>query len=631
MKKKHITYHIYLMILLLASLSSCSDKNNNPDIDDYEYITLLPSIGQERVFGNSFETNDAIGVFVVPFLEDNTTPGAIDQSEYAPNTEFIFNGNTWNTASGNRIHWPDATRQIELYAYYPYDSNLSTANARDYAFTVNEDQQTKVGYENSDFLWVKSPAVSPTRNPIDLVFSHILSKIRINVKSELDEIVELIPRASVTIINTKHSAAIDLANGNVTIDNLSEGEGILSFSHASPATDYLLSTEAILIPQTAGAGIPLLRIEIPGYGVRYTYSPTEDILFEKGKERTFNITITQFGISVSVGEITDWQESEIIEGEIGKPIPKVLDLRTIDWNSSLVQYIYDNGVQIGQITREYLFKTGTVDAQAIVIYAMGDDGQIDQTTGFVAQVMNRTRNAITNIYEPNTANIHGGTVTWATGNMMNTYTVGNRPLFNKVEISGTGIIPVADTAINSLNIRPYRLTDIDGNNYSIVKISSQYWMAENLKTENYRDGSDLIYSYYNNDIANKTIYGALYTWGAAVDSRNIAPEGWSVPVNDMFISVYRYLTPDAGRKLKANILWSNLNYNDNVTGFNGLPGGRKTDTGEFNQMYNYGQWWSATSTSTTNAYRLYLDYGNNAMHNADLSKNYTQSIRLIRD
>lgn len=631
MKKNSITYSIYLMILLWVALPSCSDKNNSPDIDDNEYITLLPSIGPERVFGNSFETNDAIGVFVVPFLEDNTTPGAIDQSEYAPNTEFIFNGSTWNTASGNRIYWPDDTRQVELYAYYPYDTALSTANAREYAFSVKEDQQTKTAYEYSDFLWAKSPAVSPTRDPIDLVFSHIMSKIRINVNSELEEILEQVPQASVTIINTKQSAAIDLATGNVTVNNLSEGDGVLAFSHPTSAPDYLLSTEAILIPQTAGAGIPLLRIEMPGNGVRYTYTPTTDIIFEKGKERTFNITITQLGLSVSVGDITEWQESEIIEGEIGKPIPRVLDMRTVDWNSSLVQNIYYNGVQIGQICREYLFKTGTVDAQAIVIYNMGPDGEIDQTTGFVAQVMNRTRNTITNIYEPNTADIHGGTVTWTTGNMMNTYTAGNQPLFNKVEISEAGITPVADNAITSLNIRPYYLTDIDGNNYSIVKISSQYWMAENLKTEHYRDGSDLIYSYYNNDIANKAIYGALYTWDTAVDSRNIAPEGWSVPVNDMFISVYRYLTPDAGRKLKGNTLWSNLNYNDNVTGFNALPGGRKTNTGEFNQMYNYGQWWSSTSTSTTNAYRLYLDYGNNAMHNNDLSKSYTQSIRLIRD
>ncbi|MDU1889925.1 MAG: fimbrillin family protein [Dysgonomonas sp.] len=626
---RHITFAI---ILLLSAFTGCS-TDGDIDEEDNRFITIFPYIGQNlnKVNGNSFETGDAIGVFVVPFDENNTIPGNISESDYAPNIKFIYNGSSWNTSSGDKIYWPSPARNVDLYAYYPYDQELSNNNSQEYYFSIKPDQQTKTNYEYSDFLWAKTPSVSPTREPVDLSFTHTMSKIRINVKSEISGINEQLKDGTVTVVNTRQSAGINLADGSNSVDNLSDRAEIATFKHSSPATDYYLSAEAILIPQTITSGLPLIRIDIPANSTRYTYTPSSDLIFEKGKERTFNITITEFGLSVTVGAIADWQESEIIDGEIGKPIPKVLNMDEIDWNASLVQKIYDNGVQIGQICKEYLFKSNTIDAQAIVVYRMGNEGQIDQSTGFVAQVMNRTRNAVTNIYEPNTANIHGGTVSWASENQMASYTAGTQSLFTKVEISDTETSAAASNAITTLNIVPDKLTDIDGNSYSIVKISSQYWMAENLKTEHYSDGTSLIYYYYNDNISNKEIFGGLYNWNTTVDSRKISPSGWSVPENNMFISLYSYLTPDAGRKLKSNILWNNLSYNDNVTGFNGLPAGRRTNTGTYNEIYYYGQWWSTTATSTSDAYRLYLDYGNNAMHNATLNKNYTQSIRLIRD
>ena len=80
------------------------------------------------------------------------------------------------------------------------------------------------------------------------------------------------------------------------------------------------------------------------------------------------------------------------------------------------------------------------------------------------------------------------------------------------------------------------VTDIDGNVYNTVKIGTQVWMVQNLKTTKYRNGDPLTvynsppnYCWYDNDEKNKSTYGALYSWYAVSDTRNIAPKGWLYP------------------------------------------------------------------------------------------------------
>jgi uncharacterized protein (TIGR02145 family) len=78
---------------------------------------------------------------------------------------------------------------------------------------------------------------------------------------------------------------------------------------------------------------------------------------------------------------------------------------------------------------------------------------------------------------------------------------------------------------NSSN--PGSVIDIDGNIYSTVKIGSQVWMAENLRVTHFNDGTPIPLvtdntvwhdlttpgmCWYDNDVANKAIYGGLYNW-----------------------------------------------------------------------------------------------------------------------
>lgn len=84
------------------------------------------------------------------------------------------------------------------------------------------------------------------------------------------------------------------------------------------------------------------------------------------------------------------------------------------------------------------------------------------------------------------------------------------------------------------------VTDFDGNVYPAVRIGDQIWMAENLKSTHYSDGSAIANIVYNDDEANAATYGRLYIpaafrRNAASSSANpsgvqgAAPAGWHIP------------------------------------------------------------------------------------------------------
>jgi uncharacterized protein (TIGR02145 family) len=163
------------------------------------------------------------------------------------------------------------------------------------------------------------------------------------------------------------------------------------------------------------------------------------------------------------------------------------------------------------------------------------------------------------------------------------------------------------------------IKDIDGNVYTSITIGTQVWMAENLKTTKYRNG-DLIgtttpatldisaeatpkYQWaYDGDESNAAIYGRLYTWYAATDTRNVCPAGWHVPIDTEWTALATFLGGDqvAGGKLKETGLdhWQTPNEGaTNETGFTALPGGIRVPEGSFYNMGLRGFWWSATEQS----------------------------------
>lgn len=206
--------------------------------------------------------------------------------------------------------------------------------------------------------------------------------------------------------------------------------------------------------------------------------------------------------------------------------------------------------------------------------------------------------------------------------------------------------PQPDTDETDYNI--VNNTDPDGNEYSSVAIGSQIWMTENLKTTKYSDGTDIesyipsnggaeagtigSYTWYNNDIANKDIYGALYNW-YAVSSKKLCPGGWHVPSVMEWELLGEYLGGNkvAGAKIKETGTTTWLRNTTNTTneyGFNGRPGG-----GVGADFVNLGAmcyWWTSTERDTATAYYKQLQYSYDWLMQDMSWKSSGRSVRCLK-
>lgn len=209
------------------------------------------------------------------------------------------------------------------------------------------------------------------------------------------------------------------------------------------------------------------------------------------------------------------------------------------------------------------------------------------------------------------------------------------------------------------------VSDIDGNNYKTVGIGSQVWMAENLKTTSFNDGStiplveedeawSLLRSpgycwFQNNEEVFRNIFGAYYNW-YTISAGLLCPAGWHVPTEEDWkvLKISLGMTEE-----QAEITWGPVGSNEgdkiketgtinwtegstqanNESGFTGLPGGVRTDyPGNFGSDGTGASWWSATSYAISVAWSHHATYNDSRMWRSDmLTKSYGLNVRCIKD
>jgi len=365
-------------------------------------------------------------------------------------------------------------------------------------------------------------------------------------------------------------------------------------------------------------------------------------------------------------------------------------------NPTILNTVTVNGTGTGifasPITGLIAGTTYYLRAYAINSLGTAYGNEITFTTTAAAVIPTLTTTAVTSITQTTASS--GGNITSDGGAAVTSRgvcygTTANPTIANSVTINGTGTGAFASpitglTANTTYYVRAYAIntagtaygneisfitagsgiifnpnltygsvSDNDGNTYKTIVIGTQEWMAENLKTTKYNDGTAITnvtdntawttagaaYCWYNNDAATyKATYGALYNW-YAVDptsngNKNICPTGWHVPTDVEWTTLTTYLGGEtvAGGKMKESgtTHWTTPNTGaDNSIGFTGLPGGTRIGGGSFNIGIN-GTWWSSTAINGLYALASLLVYNSSDAYRSNTTKDIGFSVRCLK-
>lgn len=288
----------FAVTLLTAAMSSCSQDfpENSLGADNAKmkmaFTFNLPS--QSRATETSFLKGDKVGMYV----SETSLPLEI-AGNIVNNAMFTFDGSNWTSA--RQLYWDPG--EYNAYAYYPYQAEITSVT--DMPFSVATDQTVPAqggslsAYEQSDFLYANALKLAPSSDPVNLTFSHILSKLTIRLVKGEDYEGDIPEEATVYIHNTVPEATIDIAAGVAT----KAPKGTVKTIKASRVNSS--NYTAIVIPQRLNNRVPL--VEIVANGVSFMYE--SKFLFKPGVHHLVTLVLDknpeQLKIEIG-GEITGW-------------------------------------------------------------------------------------------------------------------------------------------------------------------------------------------------------------------------------------------------------------------------------------------------------------------------------------
>lgn len=182
------------------------------------------------------------------------------------------------------------------------------------------------------------------------------------------------------------------------------------------------------------------------------------------------------------------------------------------------------------------------------------------------------------------------------------------------------------------------VTDADGHTYRTIKIGSQTWMLENLRSTKYNDGTPIASIANLGDLKTSTMpgyavhnsnesYGHMYNW-YAVNTRKLAPKGWRVPSTQDWEMLRNYLGGQtvAGGKLKTG------NGIDKQHSFLVFFAGYIAYNGRYTGVDQMAYWYSTTEGrggKTGDSFRI--EKTKETLHWGSFDKRFFMSVRCIKN
>ena len=212
------------------------------------------------------------------------------------------------------------------------------------------------------------------------------------------------------------------------------------------------------------------------------------------------------------------------------------------------------------------------------------------------------------------------------------------------------------------------VTDYEGNVYSTVQLGQQCWMAENLRTTHYSDGTTIspgdgwsttLAYYYIPDCPLE--YGYLYNWKAVMHNspsssanpsgvQGVCPTGWHVPSDAEWTELEVYLGGQSqylcnndstfiAKALSSTSGWQSYSEtcavgddqsSNNAAGFGALPANIYPNS-SYSLPGSIAAFWSATEFVDETAWHHSLHYNSAFVGRSGTIQYYGCSVRCLRD
>jgi len=137
---------------------------------------------------------------------------------------------------------------------------------------------------------------------------------------------------------------------------------------------------------------------------------------------------------------------------------------------------------------------------------------------------------------------------------------------------------------------------------------------------------------YQDDNANCTHYGRLYTWDSAKRGCQSLGDGWRLPTDDEWRQMAKHYggiredSQDEGKAAYKSLL------SGGSSGFNALLGGGRSDVSEYARLEAHGFYWTATETDAASA--VFYNFGKGRLslnRQSSGEKPRAFSVRCVKD
>ena len=200
----------FALALLAGAMVSCSTEDTAPSTqNDKVAVQFTGGINvNTRAAGVAWADGDRIGIFMTgadQSLSADAIKEGVDNVCYQTSGSIAFSP----ISGGKTIYYP-IDGDVDFYSYYPQ----TTVN--DYKVALNVADQTN--QEAIDFMYAKTTGCNKATPQVDLRFSHMLSRLILNVQPGNGLTEDDLNKLKVTIKDQNTTATFNLADGVISGD-----------------------------------------------------------------------------------------------------------------------------------------------------------------------------------------------------------------------------------------------------------------------------------------------------------------------------------------------------------------------------------------------------------------------------